>query len=134
MTIERILQTGYLPVCPSDVGEGAQLVNEQWYMPRWGCDTLQHIAELEEGARRQELIPKTKKLIQSEAWAAIRLDKNSGREWLDRESVGYDRESTVKKTESCDNTIPHWAVNNPVVRIVEVVIKEKVDDRRRIED
>ena len=45
MDIKRILELGYYPVPPSDIGEGAQIVNGQWYMPRWGCDTLQHIID-----------------------------------------------------------------------------------------
>ena len=66
--------------------------------------------------------------IQKEAWAAIRLNKSNGQEWLDCESTGYDRETTVKKTDSCNKQIPHWAVNHPIVRIVEVMIREKTND------
>jgi len=127
MTIKRILQTGYLPVHPSCVGEGAQIVDNQWYMPRWGCDTLQHVAELEEEAKKRGLIPKTEKSIQSEAWAAIRLDKDSGQEWLDRNSTGHDREKAVTLTKIINKGIPRWAADNPVVRIVEVTIQEKVN-------
>ena len=45
MEIERILQFGYYPVSACCVGDGAQIVNGQWYMPRWGCDTLQYIID-----------------------------------------------------------------------------------------
>jgi len=44
--IKAILTIGYDPVAPEDVGEGAQLINKQWYMPRWGCDTLQHVSDI----------------------------------------------------------------------------------------
>lgn len=48
MNITRILQIGYLPVHMSCIGEGAQFVYGRWYMPRWGRDTLQRLAEFEE--------------------------------------------------------------------------------------
>ena len=45
MDIKRILELGYYRVSPSDIGEGAQIIDTQWYMPLWGCDTLQHIVD-----------------------------------------------------------------------------------------
>lgn len=71
------------------------------------------------------------KPIQAEAWAAIRLDKDSGREWLDRNSISHDRERTVTNTGSTNHAIPYWAADNPVVRIIEVVVKEKMDDESK---
>ena len=68
---------------------------------------------------------KRKKPIQTEAWAAIRLDKNSGREWLDCDSVRFDRQKTVGRTKTIEYRIPYWVLDNPIVRIVEVTIKEK---------
>ena len=47
MDITRILQIGYLPVHMSCIGDGAQFVYGRWYMPRWGRDTLQRLAEFE---------------------------------------------------------------------------------------
>jgi len=44
--IKAILAIGYEPIEPDAVGEGAQIVDGQWYMPRWGCDTLQHVIEI----------------------------------------------------------------------------------------
>lgn len=75
-----------------------------------------------------------KKPIQKEAWAAIRLDKDSGREWLDRNSVGLNKLETMEKTGSINHAIPYWAADNPVVRIVEVMIKEKMSDEQKNED
>jgi len=43
--VKLLLQRCYYPTEPEFVGEGAQLVNGQWYMPAWGCDTLQHFIE-----------------------------------------------------------------------------------------
>ncbi len=43
--VKAILDIGYDPVEPEAVGEGAQIVDGQWYMPRWGCDTLQHVVD-----------------------------------------------------------------------------------------
>jgi len=43
--VKAILNIGYYPVEPSFIKAGAQIVNEQWYMPRWGCDTLQHVID-----------------------------------------------------------------------------------------
>jgi len=38
--VKAILAIGYEPIEPDAVGEGAQIVDRQWYMPRWGCETL----------------------------------------------------------------------------------------------
>jgi len=48
MDIKRLLQLGYYPVSAELVkaGDGAQRVDGQWYMPRWGPDTLNHIDEI----------------------------------------------------------------------------------------
>jgi len=46
MKIERIIELGYYPVSACCVGEGAQIVEGQWYMPKWGCDTLQYIIDV----------------------------------------------------------------------------------------
>lgn len=74
-----------------------------------------------------------KETIQKEAWTAIRLNKNSGREWLDRNSVGYDKQGSEEKVKTIDDAIPQWDKENPVVRIVEVMIKEKVSDEHSYE-
>jgi len=44
--IKAILDN-YEPVKPRAVliGAGAQIVDGQWYLPKWGCDTLQHVIE-----------------------------------------------------------------------------------------
>jgi len=44
--IEKVLELGYYPVDPSCAGEGAQFINGLWYMPRWGCDTFEHIQDM----------------------------------------------------------------------------------------
>ena len=43
--VSLLLRRGYYPVAPECAGEGAQLVNGGWHMPRWGCDTLQHVID-----------------------------------------------------------------------------------------
>jgi hypothetical protein len=43
--VSLLLRRGYYPVSPECAGEGAQLVDGQWHMPRWGCDTLQHVID-----------------------------------------------------------------------------------------
>lgn len=43
--VSLLLRRGYYPVASECAGEGAQLINGQWHMPRWGCDTLQHVIE-----------------------------------------------------------------------------------------
>lgn len=40
-----LLSRGYYPVAPECAGEGAQIINGQWHMPRWGCDTLQNVID-----------------------------------------------------------------------------------------
>ena len=44
-SFEWLLRTGYYSVSLENVGDGAQLVDGQWYMPKFGCDTLQHIKD-----------------------------------------------------------------------------------------
>lgn len=43
--VSLLLRRGYYPVAPECAGEGAQLINGQWHMPRWGCDTLQFVID-----------------------------------------------------------------------------------------
>lgn len=43
--VGQLLRRGYRPVAPQCAGEGAQLIDGEWHMPRWGCDTLQNIIE-----------------------------------------------------------------------------------------
>ena len=43
--VSLLLRRGYYPVAPECAGEGAQLINGHWHMPRWGCDTLQNVIE-----------------------------------------------------------------------------------------
>lgn len=42
---EWLMKEAFYPVEPDNAGEGAQMVDGQWYMPKWGCDTLQHIKD-----------------------------------------------------------------------------------------
>jgi len=44
----KAILDNYEPVKPRAalIGAGAQIVDGQWYMPRWGCDTLQHVVEI----------------------------------------------------------------------------------------
>jgi len=45
--VVKVILDNYEPVKPRAVliGAGAQIVDGQWYLPKWGCDTLQHIIE-----------------------------------------------------------------------------------------
>lgn len=43
--VSLLLRRGYYPVAPECTGEGAQLINGQWHMPRWGSHTFQHVIE-----------------------------------------------------------------------------------------
>jgi len=51
-SIRRILRLGYYPVSAECAGAGAQIVDGNWYMPRWGCDTIQHIMDVLDGDGR----------------------------------------------------------------------------------
>jgi len=52
--IKAILAIGYEPIEPDAVGEGAQIVDRQWYTPRWGCETLEHVIEIIEQLSGEE--------------------------------------------------------------------------------
>jgi len=41
--IEELIRKHYTPVIQP--GEGAQMFDGQWWMPKWGCDTLEHLIE-----------------------------------------------------------------------------------------
>lgn len=57
--LKRVLELGYRPVRPDEIGEGAQLIDGRWYMPLWDCDTVQNILdELKE--ERQKLCEEIK--------------------------------------------------------------------------
>jgi len=53
--VKRILNAGYEPIEPGNsIGDSAQLINGQWYAPKWGCDTLQHVIEIIEQLSGEE--------------------------------------------------------------------------------
>ena len=42
----KAILDNYEAVKPGSLPEDSvQLINGQWYAPKWGCDTLQHIIE-----------------------------------------------------------------------------------------
>ena len=43
--VRRLLELGYYPVSIECAKGAAQLVDGQWYMPRWGAETLQHVLD-----------------------------------------------------------------------------------------
>jgi len=44
--VKKILDIGYEPIEPGNsIGDSAQLINGQWYAPKWGCETLQHVID-----------------------------------------------------------------------------------------
>jgi len=44
--VVKAILDNYEPVKPGSLAEDSvQLINGQWYAPKWGCDTLQHIIE-----------------------------------------------------------------------------------------
>jgi hypothetical protein len=47
MNIMEIIKIGYVEISPDAAQhlDGAQLINGQWYGPRWGCDSLEHIVD-----------------------------------------------------------------------------------------
>jgi hypothetical protein len=49
--VMRILESGFER---SDPSVGDQIVNTQWMVPKWGCDSLQHVAD-EVGERLSEV-------------------------------------------------------------------------------
>ena len=40
-----------LPIDNWDKLHGAQVYKGKWYFPKWGCDTLEHILDIVEGAK-----------------------------------------------------------------------------------
>jgi len=59
--VVKAILDNYEPIEPGNsIGDSAQLINGQWYAPKWGCDTLQHVIETieqlsgEEGEKNNE--------------------------------------------------------------------------------
>lgn len=47
MDIMEIIKIGYVEIsleCAKNM-DGSQLINGQWYGPRWGCKSLEHIID-----------------------------------------------------------------------------------------
>ena len=70
-------------------------------------------------------------------FAAIRKTTDSGTEWVDVDSSSFDLERCRGKIRKDDNYIPHWAKDNPVIRISEFELKEcfvveKFSDKTKI--
>ena len=60
-------------------------------------------------------------------YAAVRLVKDSGREWVDLETFSGDREVVeLKAADSSKACGELWATSNPVVRIARFRIEEDV--------
>jgi len=61
----------------------------------------------------------------TEAYVAIRIDADDGHEWMDvhttRVSAEWCREEAIDIDSKCG---PEWAAQNPVVRIMKVLLKE----------
>jgi len=52
--VVKVILDNYEPVKPGSLPEDSvQLINGQWYAPKWGCDTLQHIIEIIEQLSRE---------------------------------------------------------------------------------
>lgn len=58
--------------------------------------------------------------METDFYVAIRKDTDSEKEWMDSGAFGISIESVQRKVKEVDEAIPHWAKDNPVVRIVEV--------------
>ena len=43
--IRLLLDKAYFPEDAGSPDDGAQLVDGKWYLPVWGCDTLQYIVD-----------------------------------------------------------------------------------------
>ena len=52
---EQILSGCYIAVTPGEVKTvgGAQIIDNIWYIPKWGCDTLNHIMDILEEERNK---------------------------------------------------------------------------------
>lgn len=59
-----------------------------------------------------------------EVYAAIRKTSDSGKEWIDIDSISLLFETTKDKAKKTDDYITYWAKDNPVVRISKVNISE----------
>jgi hypothetical protein len=77
-TIRKILEFAYHPVNAQSVGPGAQIVDGTWYMPRWGCDTLQVIFDTWDGIGEVAMYDWQLWVKASQRSGALILD-NSGR-------------------------------------------------------
>ncbi|MFA5376806.1 MAG: hypothetical protein WC455_13740, partial [Dehalococcoidia bacterium] len=47
MTLREKVLANYIEMCPEAMAlnphaDGAQILDGKWYVPRWGCDTLEH--------------------------------------------------------------------------------------------
>lgn len=41
----EVVRKHYVPIADPKGCDGAQLLDGEWVMPRWGCDTLQNMIE-----------------------------------------------------------------------------------------
>jgi hypothetical protein len=61
-------------------------------------------------------------VVEATWWAPIRLSE--GREWIDIAAVGCVIQESRDKVAKFDQTLSSWADANPVVRFVQVKVKE----------
>lgn len=59
-------------------------------------------------------------------WAAVR--KTEGKEWIDRDTIDTSFKGAKAESSLTDEVIPGWAKDNPVVRVVPIVVKEVSND------
>lgn len=57
-------------------------------------------------------------------YAAIRKSVYDNREWIDLTTASYMIEITVEKAGEAEKRLPNWAVQNPMVRVGIMTMKE----------
>ncbi len=66
------------------------------------------------------MTPAPKKIV----YAAIRQTSDSGKVWIDLESMNFTREGVQVKIDHTAKQIGQWDQNNPVIRIANVEVRE----------
>lgn len=63
-------------------------------------------------------------MVTKTAYAAIRRDIDSGKEYIDIDTVEYLADMSKAEVHKTDREIPGWAKSNPLLRIAQVQITE----------
>ena len=63
-------------------------------------------------------------MLSENRYAAVRVNKDTGKEWIDCSTISYDAFCCDTLYSKAADEIPAFAVNHPLVRIVKVSITE----------